>query len=232
MILSGLMLMNVSCKKKKKTVEDPNWTNSYPTPGSGGTLPASILPASLVDSVTAYFNIYTGESPVVFMGEFVSHPHILLKSTIPGESAGTQFSDRYIAFDRHGDKIDFFGKQWSNDDDEYIVETNRNLYVIGTGENFSCYYLTEGYPNGMYAKFSTIFSGKWNASYNGLKDFQVAVIMLETSDNPHLAPVGSFRVLGDGDGLAQDTAWISGSKGAFFNESVTDYDPFSIFRVK
>ena len=84
----------------------------------------------------------------------------------------------------------------------------------------------------MYAKFSTIFSGKWNASYNGLKDFQVAVIMLETSDNPHLAPVGSFRVLGDGDGLAQDTAWISGSKGAFFNESVTDYDPFSIFRVK
>ena len=125
LILSGLMLMNVSCKKKKKTVEDPNWTNSYPTPGSGGTLPASILPASLVDSVTAYFNIYTGESPVVFMGEFVSHPHILLKSTIPGESAGTQFSDRYIAFDRHGDKIDFFGKQWSNDDDEYIVIRTR-----------------------------------------------------------------------------------------------------------
>ena len=85
----------------------------------------------------------------------------------------------------------------------------------------------------MYAKQSTIFSGSWNASYGGLKDFQVAVILLETSGNPNLAPKGSIRVLGDGDGLAKDTAWIGSKRVALEDDiQVSAEDAFSMFRVR
>ena len=84
----------------------------------------------------------------------------------------------------------------------------------------------------MYAKQSTVFSGKWEESYGGLRDFQVAVILLETSGNPNLAPAGSFRVLGDGDGLAQDTAWIGSKRASFDDIKVSHEDAFSMFRVK
>lgn len=233
LIISVLALTFESCKNKKEEPEPTPQGHWYsPTPGENGTLPSSILPQSLMDSVTAYFSVYSGENPPAFDDtlQFVSHPHVLLHSNNPNDTI-TQYYDRYIAFFKRGDKIDFYGKQWDDEMDGYYEETRRGLYVLGTGEGFSCYYLTEAYPNGMYAKQSTIFSGKWNPSYGGLKDFQVAVILLETSGNPNLAPAGSFRVLGDGNGLAQDTAWLTNSKGAEFNIfTVSDEDAFRMFR--
>ena len=128
--------------------------------------------------------------------------------------------------------MDFYGKQWDDDNDKFYNEAYRQLYVLGTGENFTCYYITEGYPNGMYAKQSTIFSGKWNESYGGLKDFQVAVILTETSNNPNLAPKGSFRVLGDSDGLAINHTWIEGKSADSEEVQVSAEDAFSLFRVR
>lgn len=235
LIFSVLAMSVVSCKKKKVEEEEDHSSHWYsPTPGAHGTLPTSIMPDSLMGPVTTYFTINEGTNPTYpdsIFGQFVSRPHTLLHSTDPNDTISV-FYDRYIAFKRNGNKIDFYGKQWDDELNNYYQEAYRGLYILGTGENFSCYYLVEGYPNGRYAKFSTIFSGKWNASYGGLKDFQVAVILLETSNNPHLAPAGTYRVLGDGDGLAQDTTWIAGTKGAFMNGVVTDDDPFRIFRVK
>ena len=232
LILSGLVFMNMSCRHKPDPDPEPPQPSWYsPAPGPGGTLPAVILPDTLRDGVLEYFSAFEGENPTSFDGQFVSHPHVLLYSTNPGDTPGSVFNDRYLGFFQNGSLIDFYGKQWVDDEDAYYEEVYRKLYVIGAGEGFSCYFLTEGYPNGLYAKQSTIFSGKWNASYGGLKDFQVAVILLETSNNPNLATPGSFRVLGDGDGLAQDTAWMA--KSVFDNTiTVTDEDAFSMFRVK
>ena len=66
-----------------------------------------------------------------------------------------------------------------------------------------------------------------------MKDFQVAVILITTSGNPNLAPKGSIRVLGDGDGLAKDTAWISSKRAAFEEDiQVSAEEAFSMFRVR
>lgn len=235
LILTGFAFVNMSsCKRDPKPDPDdpiPPVVWYSPEPGPGGTLPESILPDTLTTAVTEYFTTYSGENPPVFDGQFVSHPHVLLHSTNPDDVPGTQFNDRYIAFFANNNLIDFYGKQWDDNYDEYYEEVYRKLHVVGMGEGFCCYYLTEGYPNGMYAKQSTVFSGKWNATYGGLKDFEVAVILLETSGNPNLAAPGSFRVLGDGDGLAQDTAWMA--KSAFEKAPImTDEEVFSMFRVK
>ena len=84
----------------------------------------------------------------------------------------------------------------------------------------------------MYALQSTIFSGKWNESYGGLKDFQVAVVLLETSGNPNLDPKNSYRVLGDYDGLAKDTAWLGKRVAPTESITITDEDAFRLFRKR
>lgn len=230
--LSILVFMSVSCKHDKKDKDYPEPVSWSPEPGEGGTVPYAILPSYLDSTVCQYFTVYQGEDPIIIeQGQFVSHPHVLIHSTIADDTVHI-YNDRYIAFFGNGELIDFYGKQWDDSKQEYYNEAYRRLYVIGTGEDFTCYYLTEGYPNGMYAKQSTIFSGKWDESYGGLKDFQVAVILLETSGNPNLAPVNSFRVLGDGDGLAQDTAWIGSKRAAFEDMTVSHEDAFSMFRVR
>lgn len=240
LVFSALVLFVVmslafsACKKKNdKKAEDP-WEEPYspqPTPEFG--VPDSILPAALIDTVKHYMNIYSGDNPPQF-GEIqcLSHPHKLIFSTQANDSIGEDFSDRYIAFQiRNKTYVDFYGKQWDDNYNAYYEEAYRKLVLLGTGENFSCYYLTEGYPNGLYACYSTIFSGKWTSSYNGIKDFQVAVILLETSGNPYLAPKNTFRVLGDGDGLAEYNQWMDKAE-SFDNTKMTDEDLFRMFRVK
>ena len=231
LIISALALTIMSCKKKKVEEEQgPNWHWYSPAPGDGGAVPSSIMPDSLMAPIGEYFTLNQGANPSAIDGQFVSRPHVLIHSTDPNDTI-TVFNDRYIAFFRNGNYIDFYGQQWDNESNKYYQEAYRGLFVLGTGESFSCYYLMEGYPDGMYAKQSTIFSGKWNASYGGLKDFQVAVILLETSGNPNLAPAGTFRVLGDGEGLAHDTTWIAGTKRVVENNViVTDEEAFRMFR--
>ena len=231
LIISALALITVSCRhdKEEETQQVNTWS---PEPGPEGTLPTSVLPEALQDDVLQYFTANTGNNPHTFEGMFVSHPHVLIHSTMENDTVQV-YNDRYIAFFANGaDMLDFYGKQWDDHNSEYYQEAFRRLNVIGTGDAFSCYYLTEGYPNGMYAKQATIFSGEWNESYGGLKDFQVAVILLETSGNPNLAPVNSFRVLGDGDGLAQDTMWMGSKRSSVEEITVSHDDAFSMFRVR
>ena len=231
LIFSVVAFMTVSCHKKKDSTPNPEPQIVVPVPGEGGTVPTDVLPVGLDTIVTEYFTVHAGENAPLFEGQFVSKPHVLIHSTIEDDTVSV-YNDRYIAFFGNQQYTDFYGKQWDDGRQDYYNEVYRKLFVLGTGDAFTTYYLTEGYPNGMFARQSTIFSGKWNESYGGLKDFQVAVILLETSGNPNLAPAGSFRVLGDGDGLAQDTNWIEGTKRSLNDMVVVDDDPFRMFRVK
>ncbi len=235
LMFSVLTMLVVSCKPKDPTPEpdpEPVINIVSPDPEPGGILPSEVLPDSLVAAVTQYFTIHSGENPMLIEdGQFVSRPHVLLYSTLEDDTIPV-FNDRYVAFFKNHEYIDFYGKQWDNDAEEYYTEALRKLRVIGEGDNFTCYYFVDGYPHGWYLKMSTIFSGRWDESYGGLKDFQVAVIMLENSGDTLVAPVGSIRVLGDGDGLAQDTTWMGGKSGSFETNESSVSDPFSIFRVK
>lgn len=213
------------------TLEDnpnpnPGWWSLEPVDGH---IPSSVLPDELFYGINQYINIYQGENPPEFDGEFVSSPHILFYSTI-GESIGTIYNDRYIAFFRHGDRVDFFGKQWDDSYNAYYEEAHRNLYIIGSGNDFTTYYIVEGYPNGMYAKQSTIFSGTWDATNNAINDLKVVVILLETSGNPNLAPVNSYRILSDGDGVSEYNPWMY--KDSVSAIKLSNEELFGLFQVR
>lgn len=232
-VLAAVMVFSLvfsSCKKKKEEESETPVVNPpySPDPDECGVLPQTVLPEALADSIAPWMEVYSGEKPNGVYGQFVSSPHALLHSTLQTDTV-TLFNDRYIAFEMDGKYVNFYGKQWDDDEQEYYEEVYRKLWLLGEGENFTCYYVTEGYPNGFFAKQSTIFSGRWDESYGGLRDFKVAVLLLETSGNPNLEPVNSFRILGDQDGLAQDTAWMGGK--AFGNGiKMTDEDAFRMFR--
>lgn len=241
LIFSVLVLSIVSCKQKDPTPDpdpEPVINVVSPDPEPGGILPSEVLPDSLVGVISQYFTIYSGENPVLIEdehfavegGQFVSSPHALLYSTLEDDTVEF-FNDRCVAFFKNHEYVDFYGQQWDDEYNANYSEAIRKLNIVGEDDNFTCYYFTDGYPHGVYLKMSTIFSGRWDASYGGLKDFQVAVVMLENSGDTLVAPVGSIRVLGDGDGLAQDTAWMNG-KNESFNTEITVGDPFSIFRIR
>ncbi len=241
LIFSVLVLSVVSCKQKDPTPDpdpEPVINVVSPDPEPGGILPSEVLPDSLVGVVSQYFTIYSGENPVLIEdehfavagGQFVSSPHALLYSTLEDDTVEF-FNDRCVAFFKNHEYVDFYGQQWDDEYNANYSEAIRKLNIVGEDDNFTCYYFTDGYPHGVYLKMSTIFSGRWNESYGGLKDFQVAVIMLENSGDDAVAPAGTIRVLGDFDGLAQDTDWMSGKRVPFNNE-ITVKDPFSIFRIK
>ena len=243
LIISALVLvfvidlMSTSCKKKSdEESEEP----SYPAPVTwspapiNGAVPPSVLPEELAAEVGSHIQIYAGPTPAKVHGEFLSHPHRLLYSTASSDTIGTDFYDRYICFewtDPNFNRIDFYGKQQIDEEGNNYEEVYRNIYVVGTGENFTCYYITEGYPQGLYAKQATIFSGNWTESLGGLGNFKVAVILLETSGNPNLEPVNTYRVLGDSDGLAENCEWMKG-KRSVTNATTSHEDAFRMFIKK
>ena len=221
-----------SCKKKDKDEpQQENTSHSWAPEPENGEVPNSILPASLYNAVTSKITIYSGSNPAHADGQFVSSPHHLFYSTMENDTVST-YNDRYIAFVFRNGRVDFYGKQWDDSEDNYYEEVYRDLYPLGNDSTFTCYYLTEGWQDGYYCKQSTIFSGKWKSSYGGLKDFKVAVILLENGGHPYMPAPGAFRVLGDADGLARDTNWMA--KKAFLNNDVTvsDKNAFSMFIVK
>ena len=178
-----------------------------PEPAAGGTVPASVLPTELYDEVSQYFTIYSGENPPAFTGEFVAQPYVLTHSSVENDSAYVH-PKRMIAFFENNGQVDFWGTNWDNQTQMYYLANKNKLSVIGDGDGFTCYYIEEAQNHGDLPRKSYIFSGRWDESYGGLKDFQAAEIQL-TADNSHPQgdPIGTFRIFADSDGLSQDTVW-------------------------
>lgn len=172
-------------------------------------LPNYVLPDEIYDAVTEKFPVYSGVTPPDMSGEYVSSPHILIyESYAENPDSIQRYHDRYMGFVYDSKQMNFYGKQ--------LIDGENNVYdeviaygvkITGENDNFTCYYIVEGYPGGYYAQQAFIFSGKKTDA--GLEDFHTAVVLLETSGNPDLQPKNSYRILKDEDGLAEENNWLS-----------------------
>lgn len=171
-------------------------------------VPDYVLPSEIYDNVTTYIPIFSGITPPNMEGEYVSAPHALIYESYAEKPDSLQFySDRYLGFLYSNKQMNFYGKQYDSKEKEYIQEIQYGVKITGNNDNFTCYYVVDGYVNGFYAQQSFIFSGKKTAS--GLENFHVAVVLLETSGHPGMQPVNSYRILKDYDGLAETNSWLS-----------------------
>jgi hypothetical protein len=176
-------------------------------------IPDYVLPSEIYDEVTKYIPIHSGGTPPNMEGEYVSAPHALIYESYAEKPDSLQFySDRYLGFLYANKQMNFYGKQYDSSEERDIEEIQYGVKITGSDDNFTCYYVVDGYVEGFYAQQSFIFSGKKTNA--GLEDFHVAVILLENSGHPNMFPVNSYRVLKDYDGLAENNYWLSGKSGS------------------
>ena len=175
-------------------------------------VPDYVLPSEIYDEVIQYIPIYSGVTPPNMEGEYVSAPHALIYESYADNPDSLQFySDRYLGFIYANKQMNFYGKQYDSASRVYVEEIQYGVKITGSDDNFTCYYVVDGYVQGFYAQQSFIFSGK--KTPQGLENFHVAVILLENSGHPNMYPNNSYRVLKDYDGLAETNYWLSGKSG-------------------
>lgn len=190
-------------------------------------LPSYVLPNEIYDEVTKYLPIHSGVNPPDMKGEYVSKPHALIYESYAENPDSLQFySDRYLGFIYANKQMNFYGKQYDPEEDKYIEEIQYGVKITGENDNFTCYYVVDGYPGGYYAQQAFIFSGK--KTNDGIEDFHTAVIMLETSGHPDLPAKNSYRILKDEDGLAENNNWMS-KKNAYQTKRLQDEDLFKMW---
>lgn len=207
-LLFGLSTAITSCKK------DPKPTPTHepdPIITIVDSIPASILPREIYGEVSSRISIYQGDTPADISGQYLSQPHALLYASYDPEydpdDSTVFYSDRYVAFTfSEATGMDFYGKQWDTDNDRWVEEHVSKMKITGEGDNFCCFYVIEGQPHGFYLKQSTIFSGTLTSE--GLKNFRVAVIMVENDGDNDFPEKNSFRILGDFDGMAENNNWM------------------------
>lgn len=213
-VMSSVMM---SCKKEQNK---PMVQPVEPVITIVDSIPTSILPAEIYNEVASKMSIYKGDTPPALNGQFLSQRHALLYASYDPsynpEDSTKFFYDRYVAFVYSGaehDGLDFYGKQLDDNIPDAqgnypgYYEEHWKASITGEGDNFCCYYTLEGQPNGKYLKQSTIFSGTLTSE--GIRNFKVAVIMLENSGDPAYPTKNTYRILGDHDGLAEKYNWIS-----------------------
>ncbi len=214
-------LLTTSCngeeKKKKKHITE--------------NVPSDILPDAIRNDVSELINIYSGDTPPDLDDkDFVSSPHVMVyNSSSNNPDSLVTHGDRYIAFRfSESNGYVYYSKQWDEALQKDIYENVANISVTGSGNNFTYYYVTTGYPDGLFAKQSTIMSG--TLTDFGIKDFHVAVILLETSGNPNLELVNSYKVIRDNDGFSEFEDWLNSKSNVNTSEDITDEDIFRLFR--
>ena len=176
-------------------------------------LPDYVLPSEIYDEVTKYIPIYSGVNPPNMTGEYVSAPHALIYESYADNPDSLQFySDRYLGFIYANKQMNFYGKQYDSLEKAFVEEIQYGVKITGDDDDFTCYYIVDGYVQGYYAQQSFIFSGK--KTPQGLENFHVAVILLETSGHPNMYPKLSYRILRDYDGLAESNYWLSGKSAS------------------
>jgi len=181
--------------------EEPHPNPWSPEPVNGH-IPSSVLPDALAAEIGQYMNIYSGENPIVIDSLYNSSPHKLMHTTFD-EPADTVYHDLRFQFIKKDNKVDLIEWVFDNYAQYYYPIAFRDLYMIGSGNNFTAYYLEENtsYSTGYY-KTATILSGTFDEANNAVNNFKIAEILLKTYGNPNLPPENSYRIVGDADGVS------------------------------
>lgn len=178
---------------------------THPNPWSpepvDGHIPAEVLPDALAAEIGQYMNIYSGENPKIISDNvYVSSPHKLMHTTFD-EPVDTIYHNYYFEIRRNDNPVFLVEYLW-DESLGFPVPTGSLSNIIGSGDDFTIYYLKEDYTNG-YAKTATILSGTWDEENDAVNNLKIAEILLKTFDNPNLPPENSYRIVGDEDGVSE-----------------------------
>ena len=183
-----------------------------------------VVPEEYLDVLDDHITIYKGNNPPNIEGEYLVEPCTMLYDSEGGFNVGHEFSPKQIKISNQdilNNTVDYEDKQASS------VNKGIGSFISGDGDNFSVFFNTEGVSHyteyDIYSKRAMIVSGTKTAE--GIRNLTYAFIITSESDDPknkHM-DVGDYRVIHDGDGLAENYPWDTpkSSKKRSVNESET-----------
>jgi hypothetical protein len=167
------------------------------------TISTAAIPDSIQEKMENYITIYEGTTPPVITGTYVISPEKLVYAAAD-DNTPSAFADDYIRFSNQNtatNRAVYDSKQSAS------VYHSDDVLIIGSGNQFSAYFVSTGTSDGIYVKETTVISGTKTAS--GISGLRYAFVMVETGADPDnkVMNAGKFRVFKDGDGLAANAVW-------------------------
>lgn len=174
-----------------------------------GTVSHNVIPDELRDVITDHIPIYEGNEIPNISGYFLADNVVSLYCSDEengGYPPGESFTDEYFYFG----EITSRGLIYEYMEREGSAYYSSNLVqVMGEGNNFTAYYVTEGNTdldddgtNETWSKISTVLSGTITA--DGITNWKKVIIMVDKTDPLNkLMAVNVYRVFEESDGLAE-----------------------------
>jgi hypothetical protein len=140
-----------------------------PTSGAGdeftipddGKVPSTVIPDEIRALLETNMPIYSGKTPPDIKGEYLADSKILTGSNYLPDEIGKSYLDQYIAFTKGANgKIRYdaeerrFDLPVSDDTSDDVT-----VYLVGTGNQFTAWFIATEQTYEIYNKESTIISG-------------------------------------------------------------------------
>lgn len=161
------------------------------------------VPDSIFEVLEAEIPIYEGDTPPDVTGAYLISEMWFESSSSDLDAVNRKINDYEICF-----KNNMAHYEGQHRIDESNYESSDTVYVTGSGDNFTAYFIGYGENQGVWRKSSTVISG--TLTDDGIKDIYFTQTILEKGDDSQISsfiPLGRVRVFIDKDGLAENHTW-------------------------
>ncbi|MBQ4296210.1 MAG: hypothetical protein II755_11565 [Prevotella sp.] len=163
------------------------------------------IPEEYLNKMGKHMPIYAGNTPPTIEGAYSISPFIAVFFEDYAQAPGKEYSAITIRFenqDKQKNTLDFSGKGG-------VTSSAKGAAIIGSGDDFTCFFISNGESEGISTKAATLISG--TKTSNGIKNMYYGFVLLEKGDDPNntLMKEGVYRVLKDGDGSSPTTSWAN-----------------------
>ena len=179
------------------------------------------IPQEYISKIGQHMPIYSGNTPPSIEGTYNFSPNIAVIFEDNSQASGKEYISIVMKFenqDKQKNTLDYA----NHDANSSTTTSAKGAAIIGSGDNFTCFFISEGVSNGIDVKLATLISGTKTAA--GIKNMYYGFVMLDKGDDPKsvLMKKGVYRVFKDGDGTSTTTSWANATP---FDE---DEDPLDL----
>jgi hypothetical protein len=220
--LTGLLLLFTSCLYEgTETIIIPNDGSSS---GTSTTIEEYAIPLSVQAQLKQYISIYEGGTPPVVEGTYLMSKTQTVYCSDNGYIPGYIIDDITIKFSNQLSQRNTL--KYEESGTNYYAYGN-DVVIIGSGNNFTTYFVSNGSIEGVSYKQTLVISGTLTSS--GIRNLYYAFVMIDKGSDPtnKLMNVDEYRIFKDSDGLAANSSWNK-SAAIETNENAPVFLPLAI----
>lgn len=173
---------------------------------------AQQIPQEYLGKMATYMPIYSGSTPPTVDGTYR-----ISKTTLVYDAGGTYNpGETFVDFianlsNQNSTKntVDYQNKEVDSNGNVLSQANKSEMVLLGQGDNFTAFVISEGTSTGIYYKTADLISGTMTP--DGIKNIYLGILMIDKGDDSasskKLMNKGVFRVFYDSDGLAAKTTW-------------------------